>query len=131
MLKSIQIITLIVLFLIAGFTCKKENDYPISGCLKGRLEIKGICMNYVISIQQGNFDPGWVEASWQDPATGNSYQNVFSLGSYCSFPANIDEGDEFSFYVVNKEDQNCAVCLAYRPKPQKHLVIRVRNTPCN
>jgi len=120
-----------MLILFPGFRCDKEEETLLSGCLKGKLEIKGVCMNYVISVQQGTYDPSLIEASWKDPITGNTYAKVFALGSLCDFPDTIKEGDEFYFNVVNKTDDNCAVCLAYRPVPEKHLQIKVNDKPCN
>ena len=130
MQKAILFIAVFVSVLSSGFTCNKDNSRRISGCLKGKLEIKGICMNYVISVQAGNIDPSLIESSWQDPRNGNTYQNVFGLGSPCSFPASINEGDEFYFYVVENSLNNCAICMAFSPTPQKHLEISISSKPC-
>ena len=129
--KRFFLFTILISFLNAGFICNKDNDRRISGCLKGKLEIKGICMNYVISVKEGYIDPSFVESTWQDPITGINYQNVFALGSPCSFPPDINEGDDFYFYVLDKSPGNCIVCLAYSPTPQKHLPISVSNKLCN
>ena len=131
MQKQLLFITAFVAVVSSGFTCNKDDARRISGCLKGKLEIKGICMNYVISIKEGDIDPSLLEATWQDPVTGNTYQNVFALSSPCNFPAAIDEGDEFYFYVMDKSPGDCAVCMAYSPTPQKKLPIIVSNKPCN
>ena len=113
---------------LAAFQCKKDS--ALSGCYKGRLEIKGICMNYTIKIIEGNIDSSQVETNWTNPSTGQSLQNVFGLASVCDFPANIEQGDEFYFQIVNSAPMNCAVCLAYYPTPQKHLAIKVTKDPC-
>ena len=128
-----QLILCLAIFSIlgSGFLCTKDNDRRISDCLKGKLEIKGICMNYVISVKEGNIDPSLIESSWQDPSTGTTYQNVFTLENPCSFPDNIKEGDEFYFYAKEKSNNDCIVCLAYRPTPQKHLQISISKTSCN
>ena len=131
MQKKFFLISVLIALFSSGFQCYKDNPRRISGCLKGKLEIKGICMNYVISVKQGNIDPALIETSWQDPVTGNTYQNVFALGSPCSFPSDINEGDEFYFYATENSSGNCAACLAYRPTPQKHLQISVSKKPCN
>ena len=130
MQKVLLLFVIAALFVSSGFTCNKDNTRRISGCLKGKLEIKGICMNYVISVKEGYIDPSFVEATWQDPITGNNYQNVFRLASPCSFPPSINERDEFYFYVVENSPNNCVVCLAFRPTPQKSLAISVSRKPC-
>jgi len=117
--------------LLAALTqqrCNKEKTS--SSCYKGRLEIKGICSNYTIKLLEGNLDPATIEASWTDPNTGKTYNNVFALGSPCSFPASLKEGDEFYFSLAAPV-QNCAVCKAYYPKPAKALAITVLDKPCH
>lgn len=122
------LLPLLCLVLFSGFQCKK-SEY-LSGCVKGRLEIKGICMNYVIKVLDGGIDPALIESSWQDPSTGITHYNVFALGSPCSFPENIKEGDEFYFRVVTEDRNGCAVCQAYRPVPSKNLKIEVSGKTC-
>jgi len=120
-----------ILFIISGLIvaitskdgCKKnksgDNTY------KGRLEIKGICMNYTIKVLEGNIDTSLVTSSWTDEMTGKSYTNVFKLGSPCTFPENIQQGDEFTFTIDTTTEKDCAVCMAYYPTPQKRLSIKV------
>jgi hypothetical protein len=120
---------LLAICTLAAFECKKEKT--LSGCYKGRLEIKGICMNYTIKILEGNVDSSQVETTWTNPATGQSHQNVFGLASVCDFPADINQGDEFYFQIVSAAPTDCAVCMAYYPTPQKHLAIKVTKDPCN
>ncbi len=78
-------------------------------------------MNYTIKILEGLIDTSIVEAKWTDEQTKKSYTNVFSLGSPCTFPATINEGDEFYFSIDSSTVQDCIVCMAYYPKPTKHL----------
>lgn len=92
---------------------------------KGRLEVKGICMNYTIKLLEGNMDTSKIVATWKDEVTGKTHTNVFALGSVCSFPSSINEGDEFYFSIDPAPVQNCAVCMAYYPKPSKSLAIKV------
>jgi hypothetical protein len=127
-MKKNIFISLMALLVFSGFQCKKET-YE-SGCIRGRLEIRGICMNYVIKVLSGDIDPALTEANWQDPSTGIAYQNVFALGSPCSFPASLNEGDEFYFRVVDSDAKGCAVCQAYRPVPAKKLQISVTGDDC-
>ena len=127
----------VLLFLASFFlisasakNCKKKNTEFREGCYKGRLEVKGGCMNYTIALLGGNFDASMVQASWTDENTGKTYKNVFALGSRCSFPNTINEGDEFYFSIDSTTVQNCAVCMMYYPVPAKHLSIKVLNEPC-
>lgn len=108
--------------------CKKQN--VASNCLKGRLEVKGICANYTIKLLEGNLDTSKIVANWKDEVTGKTHTNVFALGSPCNFPATIKEGDEF-YFVLDDSRQDCAVCMAYYPKPEKALRIKVLDKPCN
>jgi len=128
-MKKTILIPLFFLLIFSGFQCKK--DTYLSGCIKGRLEIKGICMNYVIKVVEGTVDPSLIETGWQDPATGIHYQNVFALASPCSFPDNISEGEEFYFRIVAEDNKTCAVCQAYRPIPSKNLKIAVVGNNCD
>ncbi|TCZ67358.1 hypothetical protein [Flaviaesturariibacter aridisoli] len=111
--------------------CKKNSPKPAVGCYKGRLEVKGLCMNYTVSVLEGAIDTALVESSWRDEQTGISYRNVFGLGSPCTFPAGIRQGDAFYFTIDSSSVQNCAVCLAYYPTPPKKLAIRVQTAACS
>lgn len=110
---------------------KKCNDTSKqTGCFKGKLEIKGICSNYTIKVLEGNLDTAKIAASWTDENTGKTYTNVFALDSPCSFPTDINEGEEFYFTVREEKDKDCNVCMAYYPTPPKRLSISVSKTPC-
>jgi hypothetical protein len=109
--------------------CKKTSAASTS-CYKGRLEIKGICSNYTIKLLEGNLDTSKVVASWTNESTKKSYTNVFALGSPCTFPSTLNAGDEF-YFVLDDSKQECAVCMAYYPKPEKALSIKVLDKPCN
>lgn len=102
-------------------TCNKGSG---TNCYKGRLEIKGICSNYTIKLLEGKLDSSLTAANWTDEHTGKAHTNVFALGSPCTFPDSIKEGDEF-YFVVDTTTQNCNVCMAYYPTPGKKLTIRV------
>ena len=122
----------LVLLAVTENTCrnKKNKNKAAINCYKGRLEIKGGCMNYTIAITEGNIDSSLLQASWTDENTGKNYKNVFALGSKCTFPNTINQGDEFYFEVDSTAVQNCAVCMMYYPVPQKQLSIKVVNDPC-
>lgn len=92
----------------------------------GKLVLKGICMNYVIEVIDGDLDPNLIEALWVNDMTNMSYNNVFALGSRCDFPENIEEGDTFQFSILTDDTaDDCAVCEAYSPTPNKALRIQV------
>lgn len=122
---------LLIGFLAAAalFQQKCNREQAGTACYKGRLEIKGLCSNYTISVLEGNLDASKIEASWTDETTGKTYKNVFALGSPCSFPASLEEGQEFYFTLAETNEQ-CAVCQAYYPKPSKALSIKVLDKPC-
>jgi hypothetical protein len=99
-------------------------------CFKGRLEIKGICSNYTISVIEGKIDTSLTLATWVDEQTGKSYRNVFALDNSCSFPTEIAAGEEFYFTIKKDRDKDCNVCMAYYPVPEKRLTITASKTPC-
>lgn len=124
------ILLLLCFVVLTAFQCCKEPA-PTSACLKGRLEVKGLCMNYTIKVLEGAIDPGLVEAEWTDPVTNKTHQKVFGLASVCDFPSDIAEGQEFYFSLNPDPVTSCAVCKAYYPTPSKKLHITVSKTPCN
>ena len=118
----IPLTTIFLLSLPAKECNEKKKD---STRLKGKLEIKALCMNYTIRLVEGNLDTSQVVANWTDETTGKSYKNAFGLGNPCDFPSTIKEGDEFYFTLATEKDKNCAVCMAYYPTPRKKLIIKV------
>jgi hypothetical protein len=109
-----------ILVLSAGDCSKKKST-----TYKGKLEIKALCMNYTIRLVEGKIDTSLIVGNWTDENTGKNYKNVFKLGSPCSFPNDINEGDEFYFTIDSSVVQHCAVCMAYYPTPSKSLGIKV------
>lgn len=97
--------------------------------LKARLEVQGICSNYTIKLLEGNLDKSLIEANWTDETTGTAYTNVFGLANPCNFPSSLKKGDEFYFVIDTGKQQDCAVCMAYYPTPQKKLSIKVLPNP--
>ena len=123
-MKIFSIIPAIVVLALTVDKCKNKDQ---STTYKGRLEIKGMCMNYTIKLLEGNLDTSKIVSVWKNEATGNTHNNVFALGSACSFPSTINEGDDFYFTIDSTYVSNCAVCLAYYPKPKKSIAIKVVN----
>jgi hypothetical protein len=118
---------LLAFFVLLNISCNKSND-TIQNCFKGKLVLKGLCMNYVIQITEGDVDKALYESSWQNPSTKTTYQNVFGLGSICTFPSTINEGDEFYFSIPKSSIvQTCAQCMAYSPTPSKKIIIEICN----
>ena len=122
-----KIYSLIPLAFIVAIATNKCKNKKADNHYKGRLEIKAICMNYTIKLLEGSLDTTQVVAEWKDETTGKTYKNVFALGSVCSFPSTIREGDEFYFTIDPDPVRNCAVCMAYYPKPPKSVAIKVVN----
>src|SRR5262245_26790048 len=111
---------LLLTLVMSADKCKNEIK-----TLKGCLEVKGICMNYTIRLLEGNLDTTQIASVWKDEVTGKTHTNVFALASVCTFPSTIKEGDEFYFTIDPNPEKQCAVCLAYYPKPPKSLAIKV------
>ena len=122
---------LIVLLVILG--CNKD-EIDDRETFIGKLVLKGICMNYVIQVNDHNFPRNMLEENWSTNWINNDgsdkfseieYQNVFALKSICDFPESIDEGDSFNFVIDNDKEILCPVCLAYSPVPRKSVSITV------
>jgi hypothetical protein len=121
-MKLYSIIPLAFILSLTAGKCKNKNSV-----YKGRLEIKGICMNYTIKLLEGNLDASQYLAEWKNESTGKTHSDVFALGSPCTFPSAINEGDEFYFRIDSTYKGNCAVCMAYYPKPHKSIAIKIVN----
>jgi hypothetical protein len=109
------------------FGCETETKKTesLETCFIGKLVKKGICMNYVIEVMDENFDKNLIEINWFDDLSNQEYKNVFTLASVCDFPNDIMEGEIFNFSVLENYNQQCAVCLAYTPTPEKSINIRL------
>ena len=117
-----KIFGFIALLVILG--CKKDK-IDDRETFVGKLVLKGICMNYVIQVNEDNFPRNMIEENWTNEFSEQEYQNVFALKSVCDFPESIDEGDSFNFVIDNDKDNFCAVCEAYSPVPRKSVSITV------
>ena len=110
--------------LIVILSCNKD-DTDDRDTFLGKLVVKGICMNYVIQVNDDNFPSNMLEENWTNEFSEIGYQNVFALKSVCDFPENIEEGDTFNFVIDNDKEILCPVCLAYSPVPEKSVSITV------
>jgi hypothetical protein len=116
--------------LLTGGTCNRAiTGQTQTTCYKGKLLIKGMCMNYVIQVLSGDTSKLQIEKSWVDETTDETHNNVFALASRCSFP-DMEEGSKFYFTVTAKDDATCNVCMAYRPVPAAKNNIAVQKLPC-
>jgi hypothetical protein len=123
-MKTFFFLSALCTLLISAGDCSSKKDEN-GEKYRGRLEIKGICMNYTIKLLEGSIDTSRIQANWKDESSGKSYTNVFRLGDVCNFPATIKEGDEFYFVLDTEPAGGCAVCEAYYPTPQRSLNIKV------
>jgi len=121
-MKLFSLIPLVIILSVTANKCKSKDSV-----YKGRLEVKGICMNYTIKLLEGSLDASKYATEWKDESTGKTHTNVFALGSACTFPDTIREGDEFYFRLDSSYVSNCAVCMAYYPKPAKSIAIKIVN----
>ena len=122
-MKLFFIFSALATLLLSNSDCSKKKITTTK--YKGKLEVAGICMNYTISVLEGDIDDAAVVDNWTDETTNNSYDNAFRLGNPCDFPATIKQGDEFYFTVDTTKGKDCAVCMAYYPTPPKAISIKI------
>ena len=113
----------IILILVMLLSCNDDNDNI--NAFSGKLVKKGICMNYVIEVNESDFPQDMIEKKWTDESSNKEYKNVFRLESICDFPESIKENDSFNFVIDNDKENLCAVCYAYTPTPDKSVSITV------
>ncbi len=123
-MKLFFLLSSIFLLSISADKCSNTKK-NVPGIYKARLEIKAICMNYTLSLLDGGIDSSLIMASWIDESTGKSYTNVFGLQSPCTFPPNIQQGDDFYFMIDSSTIKDCIVCMAYYPTPPRKLSIKI------
>ncbi|HCV85192.1 MAG TPA: hypothetical protein DGB85_01195 [Deltaproteobacteria bacterium] len=109
----------------SGSAAKSYNLNDKKSYFNGKLVKKGICINYVIQVNDINFPQELIENKWTDESSNILYKNVFTLENVCDFPENIDEGYSFKFKIGNNPKKYCAVCKAYTPVPAKHIKILI------
>lgn len=122
-MKRFLILSAFSFLLLSNSECNKKKI--ASEKLKGRLEIKGICLNYTISLLDGNIDTSKISNEWTDTNTGKTYKKVFRLSDPCSFPENIKEKATFYFVIDTSAMNECIVCEAWYPTPSHSLKIKV------
>ena len=115
-------ISLLPLF---SFQCSVETLYPE---FTGRVELEGICGRTVVSVISGDLadlPPNTYAASWQDPSTGITYQNVFLIANPCQIQRVLRRDDVITFRIHPQPDMACVTCMAYSPAPIQKLPIEV------
>jgi hypothetical protein len=113
------------LFLLTISADKCSDKKAGEKVYKGKLEIKGLCMNYTVRLLEGDMDTSLIVGNWIDETTQKTYRNVFALADPCKFPAGIKEGEEFYFKLDSVSKEPCIVCMAYYPTPGKKLPIKI------
>ena len=63
----------------SGSTAKSYNLNDKDNYFNGKLVKKGICMNYVIQVDDINFPQELIENKWTDESSNILYENVFTL----------------------------------------------------
>jgi hypothetical protein len=134
MIRNSFIVLCIVAFTITilpGFQCRKDyEDTRLSGCIKGRLVVKGPCAQYVIQVISGDAGNADIAANWLDPETNINYTNVFTVKNYCYFPA-LNPGDEFNFFFIKQvKTMDCIVCMAVRATPSEGNEVQYMGSTC-
>ena len=122
------LITLFSFVIITGFTCRKDEF--LTGCLKG-IVVDNYCANIIIQVTEGNYDPSLVNQTWEDPLTGMTYNNVFTVRNYCEVQADgIQDGQTISFRIGEEGLNNsCVTCMGIRPTPSRQNIVKMNQCP--
>jgi len=122
-MKRIIFLSALSVLILSASDCNNKSEKQEK--YKARFEIKAICSNYTFSLIEGKMDTSKVEANWTDENTGKSYKNAFAVSNPCDIPESMKQGDEFYFVIDTIRTKECIVCMAYYPKPQKVLSIKI------
>ena len=115
MMRYISICLCSLLF--CGCASRPQTDEKT--CFTGKLVKKGICGQRVVQLI-GTAKGGMsIAGSWTDSLAHKSYQDVFTVANPCSFPSEIQEGQEFNFTMTTRPDTPCIQCMAYTPVPEQ------------
>lgn len=124
-MKLLMLIPGLFLLSASANKCSSKKSSNNGNTYKARLETKALCMNYTLTLLEGNIDTSLVNSIWTDESKGKTFNNAFGLGNPCDFPSTINEGDEFYFTIDSAKTKDCAVCMAYYPTPPRKLMIKV------
>ncbi|HZH38578.1 MAG TPA: hypothetical protein VEX17_00750 [Bacillales bacterium] len=106
-------------------TTTDKGEETNKQCYLGKLEIKGMCGQYVVRIISKNKNKMNVAPTWKDPNSGKVYKNVFTVANHCSFPSSIQQGQTFNFTITNDTKNDCMTCQAFTPVPDQSIAIQV------
>jgi hypothetical protein len=118
-MKAFQTITMALLALVLFQCCSPKPQSDTAVCMQGKLVKRGICGQYVVQLMGEPADGILYAQQWMDSMSHRSYENVFTIGNPCSFPASIKEGDSFGFTITQTADSVCIQCRAYTPTPSQ------------
>ena len=71
--KSFNVFLILLLLMACGNDADVEQDKIYTG----KLVIQGVCMHYVIQINDTDFPQELIEKNWIHEASGIKYENVF------------------------------------------------------
>ena len=112
-MRIISIVTILFITAAVGFIIPAFKEEVFMG----KLVIKGPCGQRVVSVISPKSNHIKVQDNWQDPVTGESYQQVFSVRNFCEL-SSLEEGETFSFKFIKMKMSVCPTCLVYRPVPE-------------
>ncbi|GAO41225.1 hypothetical protein [Flavihumibacter petaseus] len=91
----------------------------------GKLVVLELCNHFVVELESGDIDTSKLALNWRDEKRNATYPKSFAVASSCSFATSgLKEGDRFTFELADGAQENCAVCMAYYPTPDKKLSIK-------
>ncbi|MBV9987556.1 MAG: hypothetical protein JO301_07750 [Chitinophagaceae bacterium] len=97
--------------------CTPKPPSIAGACYQGRLVKKGTCGQRVVELLGKDDTRLELAKQWRDSLSGREYQNVFTVANSCDFPANIQQGETFSFRLTASTGASCVQCYAYTPVP--------------
>jgi hypothetical protein len=133
MKKSI-LMSLALISLFSNFQCGKEDLKTTSNqCIKAKLVYKS-CASTVIEILDPNHF-SLTETNWTPLHGTENFNNVCRVANPCFVEASnpqMQVGDVFYFEIDNNNfDATCIRCALFDAPPQKTVMIKVLNAPCN
>lgn len=127
-MKLISAIIISLLIVAAKQSGCHSHKAGNNNCFKGTLVVKGACLNYAVSVIEGDTNKLQLQ-DWTDPQTNKHYRNAFAISNPCGFPDSIKEGDTF-YFTLTDTATNCVRCLLYRELPDKKNNIVVKSEDC-
>ena len=82
----------VLLILLSILSCNKDELEQVES-FSATLVKQGICMNYVVQLNDIDFPQDLIEKEWTDEYSEMKYEIVFALKSVCDFPETIKKGE--------------------------------------